>query len=65
VAPYLNLHLRQPIHLRGNHAGSFEAVLDLRNLLAEGYRPYLLSDGSTVIFAQEQRNFSAGLVFNF
>jgi hypothetical protein len=65
AAPYLNLHLRQPIHLRGNRAGSFEAMLDLRNLLAEGYRPYLLSDGSMVVFAQEQRNFSAGLVFNF
>jgi hypothetical protein len=65
VAPYLNLHLRQPIHLRHNGTGGFEAVLDLHNLLAEGYRPYLLSDGSTVIFAQQQRNFFAGLIFNF
>jgi hypothetical protein len=65
AAPYLNLRLRQPIHLSGNHTGGLEAVIDLRNLLAEGYRPYLLSDGSTVIFAQEQRNFSAGLIFNF
>lgn len=65
IAPYLNLHLRQPIHLRSNGAYAFETVLDLSNLLAEGYRPYLLSDGSTVIFAQVQRNFSAGLVFNF
>jgi hypothetical protein len=40
-------------------------LLDLRNLLAEGYRPYLLSDGSLVIFAQEQRGFNAGLAFNF
>ncbi len=65
VAPYLNLHLRQPIRLRGNRAGGFEAMLDLNNLLAEGYRPYLLSDGSVLILSQEQRNFSAGLVFNF
>jgi hypothetical protein len=65
AVPYLNLHLRQPIHLRRNGAGGFEAVLDLGNLLAEGYRPYLLRDGSTVIFAQQQRNFFAGLVFNF
>jgi hypothetical protein len=65
AAPYFNLHLRQPIHLRRSGTGSFEAVLDLRNLLAQGYRPYILSDGSTVIFAQEQRDFSAGLVFNF
>jgi len=65
AAPYLNLHLRQPIHLRPGSPLSFEMLLDLRNLLAEGYRPYLLSDGSLVIFAQEQRGFSAGLAFNF
>jgi len=62
AAPYLNLHLRQPIHLR---CQGFEALLDLRNLLAQGYRPYLLSDGSLVIFAQQQRSFRAGLAFSF
>jgi hypothetical protein len=62
AAPWFNLHLRQPIHLR---RGSLEAVLDLRNLLAEGYHPYLLSDGSLVIFAQQQRSLRAGLAFNF
>ena len=44
--PYLNLHLRQPIHLRRDGTGGFEALLELRNLLAQGYQPYLLSDGS-------------------
>jgi hypothetical protein len=63
--PYLNLHLRQPIHPRGNGPGSFEMALDVRNLLAQGYRPYLLSDGSLLIFAQDQRGISAGLAFNF
>jgi hypothetical protein len=63
--PWLNLHLRQPIHLRRTGSRSFEAMLDLRNLLAQGYRPYLLSDGSLVIFAQDQRSFRAGLAFNF
>jgi hypothetical protein len=62
AAPWLNLHLRQSIHLR---PGGFEAMLDLRNLLAEGYRPFLLSDGSLLIFAQDQRSFRAGLAFNF
>jgi hypothetical protein len=62
--PYLNLHLRQPIHLsRGS--GGFEAVLDVRNLLSQGYRPYLLNDGSLLIFAQDQRSIRAGLAFNF
>jgi hypothetical protein len=63
--PWLNLHLRQPIHLRRSGSRSFEAMLDLRNLIAQGYRPYLLSDGSLVIFAQDQRSFRAGLAFNF
>jgi hypothetical protein len=63
--PYLNLDLRQPIHLRRDGAGGFEALLDLRNLLAEGYRPYLLSDGSLLVFSQDQRSFSAGLAFTF
>jgi hypothetical protein len=57
--PYLNLHLRQPIQLRRDGSGGFEAMLDVRNLLAQGYRPYLLSDGSLLVFAQDQRSFSA------
>lgn len=63
--PYLNLHIGQPIHLRSDGSGGFEAVLDLRNLLAQGYCPYLLSDGSLLIFAQDQRAVRAGLAFSF
>ena len=63
--PYFNLHVRQPICPSHNGTGGFNAVLDLRNLLAEGYRPYLLSDGSLLVFAQDQRSFRAGLAFNF
>jgi hypothetical protein len=63
--PYLNLNLRQPIHLSRDSSGHFYALVDVRNLLAQGYRPYLLSDGSLLIFAQDQRGISAGLAFNF
>ena len=63
--PYLNLHLRQPIHLRRDGTGGVEALLDVRNLLAQGYRPYLLSDGSLLVFAQDQRGISGGLAFSF
>ena len=63
--PYLNLHLRQPIRLRRDGTGGFEALLDLRNLLAEGYQPYLLSDGSIVVIAQDQRSVAGGLAFTF
>ena len=65
VEPYLNLHLRQAIHRRASGASSIDAFLDLRNLLAEGYRPFLLSDGSLIIFAQDQRSLGAGLAFTF
>jgi hypothetical protein len=63
--PYLNLHLRQPIRPRREGAAGFEALFDLRNLLAEGYQPVVLSDGSVVVFAQGQRSFTAGLAFTF
>ena len=63
--PYLNLHMRQPIHLRASGSGRVDALLDVRNLLAEGYRPFLLSDGSVVVFAQDGRSIRAGLVFTF
>jgi len=64
-APYLNLNLGQPIHLSRDGSVGIEALFDVSNLLAEGYRPYILSDGSVLIFAQEQRSFRGGLAFTF
>ena len=63
--PFLNLRLNQPIRLSHDGIGSFNAMINLSNLLAQGYRPYLLSDGSLLIFAQDQRGIQAGLAFNF
>ena len=65
LMPYFNIRLRQPIHLAHDGAGGIEALLDLNNLLAQGYRPYFLSDGSLLIFAQDQRSMRAGLAFTF
>lgn len=65
VEPYLNLHLRQPFCNRHDGARGIEALLDVSNMLAEGYRPYLLTDGSVLIFAQNQRAIRAGLAFSF
>ncbi len=65
VEPYLNLHFRQPICARREGTGGIEAMLDVRNLLAEGYRPYLLNDGSLLIFAQDQRGIRGGVAFTF
>ncbi len=63
--PYLNIHLRQPIHIYRDGSSGFEALLEVRNLLAQGYRPYILSDGSLLMFAQDQRGIRAGLAFTF
>jgi len=68
--PYVNLRICQPIHLRRSDAGGagstgFEAILDVRNLLAQGYLPYLTTDGSLLVFAQDQRALSGGVAFTF
>ncbi|MFZ0338858.1 MAG: carboxypeptidase-like regulatory domain-containing protein [Terracidiphilus sp.] len=63
--PFLNVHFRQPIRITRDGAEGLEALLDMRNLLAEGYQPYILSDGSLLLFAQDQRSFRAGLAFTF
>ena len=65
IEPFLAIRLRQPIHERVEGGGGIDAVLDVSNLLAEGYRPYVLPDGSTLIFAQGQRAIGAGITFTF
>lgn len=65
AAPYMSLHLRQPIHRRGDGGWGMEAQFDLCNLLAEGYHPIVTSNGSVLVFAQTPRNFGGGLAFTF
>ncbi len=65
AGPYLNIYLRQPIRLRCGGPGGFEALVDVSNLLAEGYHPYLLNDGSLLIFAQAPRTLRGGVAFTF
>ena len=63
--PFFNLHLRQPVNSRRDGGKSLDVMLDLRNLLAQGFRPFVLSDGSLLMFAQDQRSVSGGLAFTF
>lgn len=63
--PYLNLFFRQPIPGTSFLPGHFEAVVDLRNLLAEGYVPVLGHDGHTVYLVQSARAVRGGLSFTF
>lgn len=65
IAPYLNLRLFQTLHQSRDGVGGLEALLEVSNLLAEGYHPYVLNDGSVLFFAQEQRSLRGGLAFTF
>jgi hypothetical protein len=64
-SPYLSFLVRQPIRYRRMIPNGVEALLDVRNLLAEGYRPFLSSDGSTLYFAEAARCVQGGLSFTF
>jgi hypothetical protein len=63
--PYLNLFFRQPIPGNGFFPGHLEAIIDLRNLLAQGYVPVLGHDGHTVYLVQSARAVSGGVAFTF
>ena len=62
---YLNVLLRQPLHCWHLLPSGVEALVDVRNLLAEGYRPFVTSDGSTLYFAQTDRSVRGGVSFTF
>ena len=63
AAPYLNIYIRQPVPLV--LPGHVEVVVDLRNLLAQGYVPVLDQDGRTVYLVQSARAVRGGLNFTF
>jgi hypothetical protein len=63
--PYLSFYVRQPIRCRGILPNGMEALIDVRNLLAQGYRPFVTSDGSVLYFAQASRAVEGGLSFSF
>jgi hypothetical protein len=63
--PYLSFYLRQPVHCGHVLPNGMEALVDVRNLLAEGYRPFLTDDGSVLYFAQASRAVEGGLSFSF
>jgi hypothetical protein len=60
--PFLNIFIRQPIPSFGGH---MEAIIDVRNLLAQGYFPVLGQDGQTVYLVQAARSVRGGVSFTF
>ena len=65
LPPYLNVSICQRVRPARDGAVGVEALVEVQNLLAQGYHPFLMSDGSILIFAQGQRIFRGGLAFTF
>ena len=63
--PFLDLFLRQPLPCTGSLPGHMDVVLEVRNLLAQGYVPVFGQDGHTVYLVQSARAVRGGLEFNF
>ena len=62
---YLSFHVRQPVRWEGVLPAGLEASVDVTNLLAQGYQPFLSADGKTLYLAQSPRTLQAGLSINF
>ena len=65
IDPYLNLFIRQPLPCGSFMQGKMDALLDIRNLLAQGYLPVMGQDGRTVYMVQSARALRGGLAFTF
>jgi len=63
--PFLNLFIRQPIPTLGFLPAHMEALVDLRNLLAQGYVPVMGQDGQTVYLVQSARSVRGGVTITF
>jgi len=60
--PFLNIFIRQPIPAMGGH---IEALIDIRNLLAQGYVPVVGQDGQTIYLVDSARSIRGGVAFTF
>jgi hypothetical protein len=63
--PYLSIFIRQPLPGSSLIPGKMDALLDLRNLLAQGYLPVAGQDGRNVYMVQSARSMRGGLAFTF
>ncbi len=63
--PFLDVFVRQPIPGCGFLPGKMEALIDVRNLLAQGYVPVFGRDGSTLYLVQSARAVRGGVAFIF
>jgi hypothetical protein len=62
--PYMNIFVRQPMPSWG-FLPKMEALVDVRNLLAQGYTPVIGSDGRMMYLVQTARAVRGGVSFSF
>src|SRR5437763_1665099 len=63
--PFLDIFFKQPIPCTRALQGHMDVVVEIRNLLAQGYVPLVGQDGRTVYLVQSARAIRGGLAFNF
>lgn len=63
--PYVSIYIRQPLPGTSFIPAKIEALVEVRNLLAQGYIPVLGQDGRTLYLVQSARALRGGLAFTF
>ena len=63
--PFLDLFFRQPIPGTSGLPGHMDVLVEIRNLLAQGYVPVFGQDGRTVYLVQSARAVRGGVAFSF
>lgn len=61
----LNVYVRQPVPSMPGVRNRLEATVDLRNLLAQGYLPFVTLDGRRVLLLHSPRSLRGGVSFIF
>jgi hypothetical protein len=62
---FFSCYVRQALRWGDRLPPGLEARVDVTNLLAQGYQPFLSADGRTLFLAQSPRTVQAGLSFTF
>jgi hypothetical protein len=63
--PFLDFFVRQPLPGTGALPGRMDLIVEVRNLLAQGYVPVFGQDGRTVYLVQSARALRGGVAFSF
>jgi len=65
IDPFLDLFVRQPIPGTGGLPGRMDLIVEVHNLLAQGYVPVFGQDGRTLYLVQSARAVRGGVAFSF